>query len=132
MNKKKIVIVEDDPFSQKFYQIILSRIGHEPILVNDYEELFNTLETKAVSLLIMDINLKNSYIKDVQHDGRSLARLIRENKNYVHIPIIIVTGFCSKVMMDTLIGDKIVDFIITKPIDNLNRFIEIINSHLAE
>lgn len=130
MNKKKILIVEDDPFSQKFYEIIFKRIGHEPILVHDYDGLFDALKVSQIDLLIMDINLKNAYIKDVQHDGRSLAKIIRENSDYKKIPIIMITGFFSKIMKDELIGNKVVDYIITKPIDNLNQFITTINSYL--
>lgn len=130
--RKKILIVEDDPFSQKFYEIILKRVGYEPIIVHDFDELFFTIESDVIDLIIMDINLKNNYFKNIQHDGRSLAKLIRENKNYSQIPIIMVTGFSSKVMMDTLLNEKIVDFVITKPIDNLNHFIDIINSYLTE
>lgn len=126
------MIVEDDPFSQKFYEIILRRIGYEAIIVHDYDGLFSEIETTEINLVIMDINLKNNYFKNIQHDGRSLAKLIRDNKNYSHIPIIMVTGFSSKVMMDTLINDKIVDFVITKPIDNLNHFVDIINSYLTD
>lgn len=88
--KKSIFIVDDDPDDR---QIILdaflennSEIDY--VFIEDGEQLMTTLQTaepeNLPSLILLDLNMPGLL-------GLHALKRIRENKNFSHIPIIILT-----------------------------------------
>ncbi len=125
---KKIIVVEDDGFSQEFYKYVLKREGYIPIILEDGDLLFDTLEKESIELIIMDINLKNTYFKGEKVDGVFLSKFIKENEKYSVIPVLLVTAFSLNTDGPKFFVDSLADDYITKPILDYNDLLEKIKS----
>jgi len=125
---KKIIVVEDDGFSQEFYKYVLKREGYIPVILEDGDLLFDTLEKESIELIIMDINLKNTYFKGEKVDGVFLSKFIKENEKYSVIPVLLVTAFSLNTDGPKFFVDSLADDYITKPILDYNDLLEKIKS----
>ena len=117
---KNIIVVEDDPFSQEFYKYLLKREGYLPLIIEEGDLLFNELKNGAISLIIMDINLKNTYLNDEKVDGVILSRLVKENPEYFGIPILLVTAYSLVTDGPGFFKESLAEDYITKPIMDYN------------
>mgnify|MGYP006359511243 FL=1 len=128
--KEKILIVEDDPFSKDFYKIIFGRAGYDPIVLEDGNLVLQNLAQNKISVIIMDINLKNTYLDNVKIDGIKLSRTIKEDIRFCNIPVILVSAYSDSFKEIDLLGDSLADDFITKPIIDFNLFLKKINSFI--
>ncbi len=126
---KKLIIVEDDTLTQQLYLVYFRKSGIEPVITDNGEELFSILNREKVGLILMDINLTNTYFRGEKMDGIKLSRLIKGNSETNNIPIIIATGFSSNHDV-ALIRETQAEEIITKPILNFKAFVNKINQYL--
>jgi CheY-like chemotaxis protein len=124
-----ILIVEDDVFTQELYKFFFQRKGYKYIITDDAEKFFSILEQNNVSLVILDINLKNTYLEDEKIDGIILAERLRANEKYSKIPIIVVSAYQSNMNGRNLIKDGLVDDFILKPIVDFNELIGKVNKY---
>lgn len=127
---KKLLIVEDDTLTQQLYMVYFKKSGIEPFITDDGEELFTFLQKENVGLILMDINLTNTYFRGEKMDGIKLSRLIKSNSETKSIPIIIATGFSAFNQNDSLIKQTQADDLIIKPITNFRSFIQKVNQYL--
>lgn len=127
---KKLLIVEDDTLTQQLYMVYFKKSGIEPYITDNGEELFTLLSTKNIGLILMDINLTNTYFRGEKMDGIKLSRLIKSNSETKNIPIIIATGFSAFNHDDSLVRQTQADDFIIKPITNFNAFINKVNQYL--
>ncbi len=121
--KKNILIVEDDPFTQKFYSYLLSKKNYEIDVVEDGNKIFELVELKPYSIIIMDVNLKNTYLNDERMDGVKLSKLLKQNATSSNIPILIVTAYNITSGSDLFVKSLADDFIV-KPIEDYNLLID--------
>lgn len=124
---KKIVIVEDDPFSQDFYKFIFTKAGYEPAIIEDGDILLNTLYNGDVSLVIMDINLKNTYLKGEKSDGMKLSRAIKQDKQISKVPILLITAYTASNIGKNFFEESLAEDFVTKPILDFNLLINKVN-----
>lgn len=117
---KKIIVVEDDPFSKEFYKYLIKREGYDPVVLEDGDLLFKILSEDIVSLVIMDINLKNTYFNDKKVDGVFLSKRIKENPVYSKIPVLLVTAYSLSTDGPKFFEDSLAEDYITKPIMDYN------------
>ena len=122
--KHSILIVEDDSFTQEFYKYFFSRAGYKINITEDIEIFFNILENEKIDVIILDINLKNSFYKDKKIDGLQIAQIIKENENYKNIPVLIITAFQNKFGKTVTASYDIADDYIIKPINDFNELIK--------
>ena len=125
---KNILIVEDDLFTIDFYKYIFKKAKHNIIVLEDGDEIIETLQTKKIHLIIMDINLKNTYLNGVKIDGIKLSKFIKENINFAHIPILLVTAYSMDMKDDVLFKNSLAEDYITKPIVDFNFLIDKVNT----
>lgn len=123
-NSKKILIIEDDSLLQEFYRILFRKLGMDIIILEDGEEIINAIKSNEIILIIMDINLKNTYLNSEKYDGIKLSRYIKENFNNFVIPIILVTAYSPNYVGDNLLRDSLADDIILKPIVSFEKLIQ--------
>ena len=111
--KRYILIVEDEFINQEILKEILSS-EYETLVANNGVEALNILktETKPISLILLDINMPIM-------DGFTVIKEIKKEKEYMNIPIIVITGDKGSELEALTLGA--VDFI-TKPFD-LNEII---------
>ncbi|MCL6493648.1 MAG: response regulator [Ignavibacterium sp.] len=127
---KKLLIVEDDTLTQQLYMVYFKKSGIDPYITDNGEELFTILHTENIGLILMDINLTNTYFRGEKMDGIKLSRLIKSNSDTKNIPIIIATGFSAFNHDDSLVKQTQADDLIIKPITNFNAFVNKVNQYL--
>jgi len=123
----KILIVEDDLFLQDFYRLFFKKIGGEILILEDGNKIIDEISKGEINLIIMDINLRNTYLNDQKIDGIKLSRYIKINFPNYSLPILLVTAYSQLSMRDVFLKDSLADDIIVKPIVDYNQLIEKIN-----
>ena len=91
MDKKKILIVDDEMEFIKFMKIRLETNGYEALVAFNGEEALKKLKEEKPDALLLDIMLPGE-------DGLTILKKIRqENKN---IPVFIMTAFSNEERFD--------------------------------
>ena len=91
--KKKILVVEDSPTTRKVISITLGQKGYEIIEARDGLEALSRLNEVVPDLILLDIILPKM-------DGYKILDIIKKNKDFKDIPVIMLTSrdsFMSKV-----------------------------------
>lgn len=82
---KKVLVVEDDPNSQKLAELILKK-EFELYFAESVYAAKKILDTNKIQLILLDLSLKGN------EDGLDLARYVRNDSPYKLIPIIALTA----------------------------------------
>ncbi len=121
MNKKKILIVEDEESLLKLESILLTSKGYLVEGVADGKAALEVLKEMKPDLVLLDIMLP-------EIDGFEVCRRIKEDAETRHIPVIMLTA--KKSREDMARGEQVgADWYITKPfksamvIETIQRFI---------
>lgn len=109
MNKKIVLLVDDDADLTKVLKFRIESEGYEFMSVKDGQELLDTLKTKRPDIILLDIMLPNM-------DGYSALREIRKNEAAADMPVIILSAKEKKKLGDLFALEKIAYFI-EKPFD---------------
>lgn len=125
--QKNIVIVEDDPFTQEFYKYLFSKAKKSIIIIEDGDQLLERLAADNIGLVIMDINLKNTYLNGQKADGVLLSRTIKQNENFSKIPILLVTAYQKNAGPNNYFEESLADDYIVKPIIDYNDLLNKVN-----
>src|SRR4051794_30979299 len=80
----KILIVEDNALNIKLFCDLLAAHGHEPEAVTDSRNALDKAKSFQPDLVITDIQLPHV-------SGLELIRMIRNNEQLAHVPIMAVT-----------------------------------------
>lgn len=82
----KVLLVDDQAFQRKIYNMVLSGAGHEVIEVLDGQEAVNHFESgETVDLILLDAIMPNM-------DGFETCRRLRAMNAAKDVPIIFLTG----------------------------------------
>lgn len=128
---KKLIIVEDDRITQQFYSMFFNKNGFETIITDDGDKVLKTLGVEDIGLILMDINLSNTYLKGQKIDGIQLSYKIKTEEQHKNVPVILVTAYSLSTQLKQLLKDSKAEDIITKPILDYNRFLNKINTYIA-
>jgi CheY-like chemotaxis protein len=128
---KKLIVVEDDIITQKFYSIFFNKNGYQTIITDNGDKVFDALDNEDIGLILMDINLSNTYLNGEKIDGIQLAKYIKTDKIFKNIPLVLVTAYSLSNQIKQLLFDSKAEDIITKPILDYNRFLNKINTLIA-
>lgn len=122
MDKKKILVIDDEAAITKFIKIMLERSGR-------YEVLCEGEGTKAVAtakafnpdLVLLDVNLPDT-------QGGEVSAAFQDEPSLKNVPVIFLTGMVSKEEMQTglTIGGRPA---MAKPID-VERLVECIEKNI--
>ncbi|MBR2042768.1 MAG: response regulator transcription factor [Clostridia bacterium] len=106
MDKKKILIVDDDENICELLRLYLEKDGYEPFVANDGEAAVNMVKTVNPVLILLDIMLPKL-------DGWQVCREIRKNSS---VPIIMLTA--KGETFDKILGLELgADDYVPKPFD---------------
>ncbi|MGB9700507.1 MAG: response regulator [Thermodesulfobacteriota bacterium] len=108
-NKPRILCVDDDQSILKTLEMLLVPNGYEVIKAGSGEEALKKLLEERVDLIIMDVKMPGM-------DGFETCRLIKEDDQYQHLPVILITGLTAKEERVKGIEAGAEDFI-SKPFD---------------
>ncbi|WP_202710219.1 response regulator transcription factor [Sporosalibacterium faouarense] len=107
MNKKTILIIENDVTTRRMVQLILEEHRFHTIAIEDGEKTFDILNKGYIDAIILDLYLPDS-------NGFEIIRTIREHNLYYSIPIIMLTSNTDK--MDAVLALELgADDYITRP-----------------
>ncbi|MDP3830324.1 MAG: response regulator [Ignavibacteriaceae bacterium] len=127
MMTKSVLIIEDDQLLHKFYKYVFERAGICPIITEDADDVIHQLKNEKIHLIIMDINLKNTYLDGQKIDGIRLSRYIKLNAEFSKIPILLVTAYSLSSRENSILDESMAEGIIVKPIVDYNQFLNTIN-----
>ena len=124
---KSILIVEDDPFTQQFYNYLFTKTGYKILLTENGDEILKMLEKEEIALIILDINLKNTYINNERVDGVQISRKIKKELNKSSIPILLISAYQKKSGGRNYFEESLADDYILKPIIDFDVFLKKVN-----
>lgn len=120
---KKILIVDDEPDVASLLNLMLKSKGYETIIAGDGQEALEKARHEKPDLIVLDIMLPRL-------DGYKVARMLKFDEKFSHIPIIMVTAKIQE--KDKKTGLEMgADAYITKPFDTA-MLLEKINEVLAK
>lgn len=106
---RRILVVDDDEFSQKVAGRILQREGYEVVFASSGTEALNLLRKIRPSLILMDYMLPDQ-------DGVETTRRLKQSEESAAIPVIMLTGQSSRDTVIRSLAAGAVDFV-AKPIN---------------
>ena len=121
--KKKIIIVEDDPFTKQFYDYLFNKTDYTVIQSEDGDEIIKQLSCNEVVLIILDINLKNTFLNGEKIDGISISRFLKQSAQFSNIPILLATAYQKKMGNRNYFEESLADDYIVKPITDFNSLL---------
>ncbi|HOI28388.1 MAG TPA: response regulator [Melioribacteraceae bacterium] len=131
-SEKNILIVEDDSMLQEFYKVLFKRLGYKCSISENGDEIIDNIVNRKVDLLIVDLNLKNTFLNSKAIDGVSLARYIKQNFYTLRIPILVITAYSASYFADDLLKEGFADDYMLKPIVNFDLLIQKVDNLLCQ
>lgn len=109
MNKKKILLVDDEKDLVYAVELQLQANNYEVLTVYDGQEALNTARKEKPDLIILDLMLPKL-------DGYKVCRMLKFDEKYKYIPIIMFTARVQK--SDKELGFEVgADAYLTKPFE---------------
>lgn len=107
MDKKKVLVVDDEPDIVQFIKMILEDEGFSVVEAFDGEDAINKANAESPGVVLLDINMPRI-------DGYQICQLLKNDERTRAIPVIMVTARTQKI--DKYRGEKAgADGYITKP-----------------
>lgn len=85
MNKKRIILVDDEVAIIKVLTVRLEKAGYEVIPVMDGKEALDSVRKERPDIVILDLMLPTL-------DGYKVCRLLKFDERYKHIPILVLSA----------------------------------------
>lgn len=92
MESRKILVVEDNPDNHRLVEMILSHMGHQPVILENGEEALSWCQKNTPDLILMDVSLPKI-------SGIEVTKVLRTYPQCKEIPIIAMTAYAMR-------GDK--------------------------
>jgi DNA-binding response OmpR family regulator len=91
MNKKKILVVDDDEVILQAFTIKLEASNFEVLTATEGSEAVNIIRTKKPDAILLDINFPADF-SSVQWDGFRIMEWIKRIEDIAKPPIFIISG----------------------------------------
>lgn len=115
MNKKRVLVIDDDPELVKLVTMRLMANGYDIISANNGVEGLEKAEKEKPDLILLDIKMP-------QMDGHTMLRNLKRGESTKHIPVIVVTVYDKLKDLFELEGAS--DYIV-KPFDDQDLLLRI-------
>ncbi|MEO9021613.1 MAG: response regulator [Ginsengibacter sp.] len=116
----KILVVDDDVDILSVMEILLSMKGFDVQVTSKGENTFPKVEIFKPDLILLDVLISG-------HDGRTICKQLKSNKETSHIPVIM---FSAHPGAAATISDYGADDFIAKPFD-VNNLLKKVNAQLG-
>ena len=87
-DKKKILVIDDEPDARTFFSTLLEDAGYETVVAENGQEALEKVRNQRPDLITLDITMPET-------SGVRFYRDVKENEAYKGIPIIIITGIST-------------------------------------
>ena len=121
MEKKTVLIVEDEVNNQKLFKDVLEKVGYKTIIAVNGEQGVQLALKEQPGLILMDIQMP---VKD----GLEATREIKDNPLTNKIPVVALTALAMRGDEDR-IRDAGCDDYVSKPVQ-IRALIDKVNSYL--
>jgi two-component system, cell cycle response regulator len=108
---KKILVIEDDPTSQKFFQLVLAKEGYDVITSPNGLEGLRKVREESLDLIILDVMLPGI-------DGFEICNRLRTELRKTDLPIIMMSAKAQTSDRDAALKVGANAFL-SKPVDRL-------------
>ena len=120
---KKILVVDDEPDVASLLSLLLKSQGYNVISAGDGQEALEKARTEKPDLMLLDVMLPKL-------DGYKVARMLKFDENFRHMPIIMLTAKIQE--KDKSTGLEMgADAYVSKPF-NTPELLEMIKETLAK
>lgn len=132
MNRKKILVVDDNPVVLRAMSLKLKSSGYDVLMAMDGSEAVSAARRQKPDLIVLDI----SFPPDVAHgggvpwDGFLIMEWLRRMDEARTIPVIIITGGDPALYKEKALASGAVNFF-QKPVDN-NQLLATIHKILGD
>lgn len=109
LNKKNILVLDDNRNDLMLVKFVIMRMGFNPILIDQSSSLIENLQKQKISLIVLDLDMPGL-------SGIDVLKKIKKVPSYKDIPIVMLTGNSEMSNVKTTIALGAVDYIV-KPID---------------
>ncbi|MBU0759907.1 MAG: response regulator [Candidatus Omnitrophica bacterium] len=110
MDKKKILVVDDDPDLLRMLKLRMESEGYEFLSAQDGEEMLKIMKAKRPDAVLLDIMLPKV-------DGYTALREMRKEDSFKDTPVIVMTAKEQKKVGDLFALEKVA-FFVEKPFDS--------------
>ena len=109
MEQKRILIADDEEDVVTTLQFTLEKEGYQCLTAYDGKEALDKAKSQNPDLIILDIMMPKM-------NGYKVSRLLKFDKKYKHIPIIMLTARTQE--KDRMLGEETgADMYVTKPFE---------------
>ncbi|MCL2503306.1 MAG: response regulator [Coriobacteriia bacterium] len=123
MSTTRILLVDDSLTIREMIKSLLISAGYEVIEASDGAEALDAAKSESPDLILLDVMLPKL-------DGYRVCRLLKFDKNYQKIPIIMLTAKAEEQSMATGIRTG-ADQYLTKPVEP-ERLLAVVAEELAK
>lgn len=121
---KTVLIVEDDPLNVTVFSRILTRRGGLAVKhTEDVEEVLQIVQSKEADIILMDIDLPNSYYQGKAVNGIEIVQMLKANPQTATVPVILVTARALEGDRENLLTQSGADGYIPKPVIDQQQFV---------
>lgn len=120
-DRKKILIVEDNPSNLKLFKLVLEPINCEIVEAYDGLQALEVAKESLPDIILMDIQIPRL-------DGLEVTKKLRQMDEFANTPIIALTAFAMERDEKAGLAAGCNDYI-TKPF-NTAKFLEILRKYL--
>ena len=92
--KEKILIIDDDPDIVEAMKVVLESKNYQVSSAKNGEEGLKKAKLEKPNLIILDVMM------EAADKGFDVARVLKSDKNYEHIPIIMLTAIKERTGLD--------------------------------
>ena len=123
MEKKTILVVEDNPLNMKLVKGLLKIGKYHMLEANDAESGIQLIRAQQPDLVLMDIQLPGM-------DGLAATKILKEDPSVENIPIVALTSYAMQGDKEKAMEAGCTGYI-AKPIDT-RKFLETVSQYLDD
>jgi two-component system, cell cycle response regulator DivK len=120
-NRKKILVVDDEPLNMKLFALTLNKRGYEVLQASNGFHAFVIANDELPDLIVMDVRMPNL-------NGLQVTRSLKDNNHTRKIPVLIATAF---LIDEEELKESGCDAYIAKPFAT-RKFVDAVNALLNE
>jgi len=127
-----ILIVEDNVENAELLRLYLERRANlKSVVCVRGDEVVARCRTGEVKLVIMDIQLNNTFLDGRAVGGIELTRRLKDDPKTAAIPVLLSTAHAMREQREQFLRDSGADGYVTKPIENYDTFIGDVQRRLS-